>query len=236
MSFNLREAELVYTSLSKILVVAAHPDDETLGAGGTIAKLSRLGKSVHLCIVTKPYPPDWSEEIIEIKRKEVQNAAKILKIKEVTFFGFPTAKLDSILIKELADKFTELIWKLKPEMLFLPFVGDMSQDHRAVFNALSIAAKPIPSQPIRKIVSYEAPSSTEYSFNRFHYNFTPNLYVDISKEIKVKLNALKSYKTELKEFPHPRSIKGVITRAKLRGSEVGLKMAEAFLILRWVVS
>jgi len=220
--------------MENILVISAHPDDETFGAGGTIAKLVKMKKNVYWCVVTKPYPPDWTEDVIKVKRKEALNAARILGFKEIYFLEYPTAKLDTIPIKSLADEFTRLVKDLEPDTVFIPFKGDMNQDHKRVFDAMIISSKPIPTQSVKRVISYETPSSTEYSEKLCSNIFIPNLYVDITNEIKTKIESAKCYKTELKEFPHPRSLDGIIIKAKLRGMEVGVPMAEAFMIMRWI--
>ncbi len=210
----------------KILVIAPHPDDEVLGCGGAIARHSQKGDDVCLCIVTQAYEPEWTREFIEKRPKEVENVCKILGIKKVFFLGFPTVKLDTIPQKEINDKVSALIKEISPDVLYIPHSGDINKDHKIVFESALVAARPLASS-VKKIISYETLSETEWGSP-----FVPNLYVDISDTIKKKTEAMKSYESEVRDYPHPRSIEIIESHAKKRGSEAGLRFAEAFLIIR----
>jgi LmbE family N-acetylglucosaminyl deacetylase len=215
----------------KILVIAPHPDDEVLGVGGTVAKHVRMGDEVYLCVVTKAYTPDWSEEYLKNKEKEVPKVNKILGIKKTYFLDFPTVKLDTVPQKELNNRIAECVEKVKPEIIYIPHKGDINIDHRLVFDATIVATRSAPPH-LRKILSYETPSETDRAPPFKEIAFTPNVYVDITNTLKVKLKAMSAYKTELKEFPHPRSVGLLSALAKKRGAEAGLKAAEAFMLIR----
>jgi len=204
----------------RVLVIAPHPDDEVLGCGGTIKKHTNKKDEVYLCIVTKAYIPDWSQEFIENRKKEISLANQVLGIKETFFLNLPTVKLDIIGQKKLNDLISGIIKKVNPEILYLPFFRDSNKDHRMTFEAGVIASK-----NIKKVLSYSYESPL----------FAPNLYIDISETLKDKLKAMSCYKSEVKDFPHPRSLEAIKITAQKRGIESGLKMAEAFIIVREII-
>ena len=218
--------------MKKILVIAPHPDDEVLGCGGTIAKHVKEGDEVYLCIVTKGYTPDWSEEFIKNRPKEIKKSNEILGIEKTYFLNFPTAKLDTIPQKELNDSISNIVKEIKPEIVYAPHEGDLSKEHRLIFEAALVATRPKPGSSVKKILCYETLSETEWGRNLIKKMFIPNVYIDISNTLKEKLKAMKAYKSELKEYPHPRSLEIIKALAKKRGSEAGLKFAEAFMLIR----
>lgn len=214
------------------MIIAPHPDDEVSGCGGTIAKHVREGNEVYLCIVTKPYPPEWSEEEIDERRKEVFAASKILGIKQLHFLELPTVKLDTIPQKELNDKVAQVIEKVKPQVLYIPHQGDLNKDHQIVFQSVMVAIRPRSDSTLKKVLSYETLSETEWAAPGITNAFIPNIYVDISQTLGSKLKAMQEYRRELKRFPHPRSLQAISNLAKLRGSTIGVKAAEAFMLVR----
>jgi len=222
--------------MAKVLVIAPHPDDEVLGCGGTIAKHVRKGNEVYLCVVTKTYPPEWSEGEAQERKEEVFQAAKTLGIKQVHFLDLPTVKLDTIPQKELNELIAQVIDKVKPQILYIPHKGDVNKDHQAVFDAVMVAIRPKPNSTLEKVLSYETLSETEWAAPTVESAFIPNTYVDISETLDTKLEAMQEYRRELKQFPHPRSLEMLSALAKLRGSTIGVKAAEAFMLVRetWV--
>jgi LmbE family N-acetylglucosaminyl deacetylase len=216
----------------KTLVIAPHPDDEVLGCGGTIAKHAKQGDEVYLCIVTKAYTPEWSEEFLKNRPKEIEKVNKILGIKKTYFLDYPTVKLDTFPQKELNESISKIIAEVKPEIVYIPHKGDINKDHRLVFEASLVATRPI-NHKIKKILSYESLSETEWG--QPIDPFTPNVYVDISDMIKTKIEAMKAYKGEIKPYPHPRSLEMINILAKMRGGVVGLNAAEAFILIREVI-
>lgn len=219
----------------KILIIAPHPDDEVLGCGGTIKKYINRGEEVYLCIVTKAYTPDWSQEFIDNRKKEIACANKVLGIKKTFFLDLPTVKLDTVPQKKLNDLISECIEKVRPEILYIPFGGDINKDHRLVFEALLVAARPKPKYSVKKILCYEVLSETEWGSSqarKMKEIFIPNVYINIFDTLEDKLKAMSCYKSELKDYPHPRSLEVITALAKKRGSEAGLKAAEAFMLIR----
>ena len=218
----------------KILIIAPHPDDEVLGCGGTIKKHINSGDEVYLCEVTKSYTPDWTEEYIVQEMEELEDSSKFLGIKKTFLLDLPAVKLDIFGQKKLNDLLSEIIQKIKPEILYIPFYGDINSDHRLISRACLVVARPKPKSFIKKVLAYEVLSETEWGAPAFK-NFVPNVYIDISSTIKEKLKALSYYKSQLTPYPHPRSLEAIEILAKKRGTEAGLHYAEAFMLLREII-
>jgi len=216
--------------MTKILIIAPHPDDEVLGCGGTILKHVKSGDEVYLCIVTKAYTPDWSEEFLKERPKEIEESNRILGIKKTYFLDFPDAKLDTIPQKELQTAISKVVKEVNPEVVFLPHRGDAHKDHRLVFEAGLFICRPGFNSSVKKILSYEALSETEWG--KDIQEFIPHVYEDITNEIQTKIEAMRAHKSELREYPHPRSLEIVEILAKKRGSEARLKFAESFMMIR----
>jgi len=218
--------------MAKVLVIAPHSDDEVLGCGGTIVKHVSRGDEVYLCIVTKTYPPEWPEDEIKRRKEEVLRVNEILSIIKTHFLDLPTAKLDTIPQKELGDSITRIVDELKPDVVYIPHRGDVNKDHRLIFDAAVVATRPKPDSTIRKLLSYETLSETEWTAPFVENVFIPNLYVDISETLEIKLKAMSQYKLELREFPHPRSLEAISALAQIRGASIGVRAAEAFMVVR----
>jgi len=217
----------------KILIIAPHPDDETLGCGGTIAKHVHSGDHVTLCIVTTAYKPEWSDEYLEMRNKQITKAVEILGINNnVIELGYHTVKLDIIPQKEIAESLITVVNEVQPDIAYIPYKGDLHRDHRVIFESALVAMRPV-NCTVKKILAYETLSETEWG--QPIAPFIPNVYCDITETFLKKIEALKAYKTELKEFPHPRSLEAIEALAKKRGSEIGVRSAEAFSLVREVV-
>ena len=209
----------------KILVLAAHPDDEVLGMGGTIKKLTSKKNSVHLCVVTEGASAQYKDkEMIKIRRDSCIKSGKILGIEKIEFLEFPDMALDTVPHLELNQKIEKIVKNFEPEIVFTTSQNDLNRDHQIVFESTLVATRPHSSK-VKKILSYEIPSIAKESFS-------PTTYYDISKEFNSKIRALKAYSSEVNEFPHLRSIKYIESLALVRGAEVGLKKAEAFRLVR----
>lgn len=213
----------------KVLIIAPHPDDEILGCGGIIDKYKKRRHKVSLCIVTCPYTPDWSEEYIATKKNEIEKAKNIIGIDTIYFLDFPTVKLDTIPQKEINDALSGVVREVSPEIVYIPHKGDLNKDHRTVFEAALVALRPT-NNKIRRILSYETLSETEWG--QAIEPFIPNVYVDISENIKQKCDAMNAYQSEMRQAPHPRSVDIIIANAKKRGSEICVPFAEAFVLIR----
>lgn len=214
----------------KILIITPHPDDEVLGCGGTIKKYTKTGNGVFACIVTKGYTPEWSKIFLNNKLEETKKSNKILGIKKTYYLNFPTVKLDSILQKDLNDAIQGIINKVRPEIIFIPHFGDLNKDHRLIHEAALVAARPLAGNSVKKILVYETISETEWG--PLPFPFVPTVYYNINSTLKEKIKAMEAYGTELRPFPHPRSSKVIEALAVKRGSESGLGLAEAFMLIR----
>ena len=217
----------------RVLVISPHPDDEVLGCGGTIAKYVDHGDTVYLCIITTVYTPDWSEEYIQNKKVEIAKANEILGINKTYFLDLPAVKLDMVPQKQINDLLQNIVNEIRPEVVYIPWKGDLNRDHRIIFESSLVATRPTNSI-IKRILAYEILSETEWgqSIEAFH----PTVYEDISYHIAKKLDAMRSYKSELKESPHPRSLESIEILAKKRGSEVFIRHAEAFMLIREIIA
>lgn len=216
----------------KILVIAPHPDDEVLGCGGTIAKYTKIGNKVYLCVATKGYAPDWSEEFLDNRPKEIEKSNKALGFMKTYFLDYPTVKLDATPQKDLNEAISKVLDEVKPDIVYIPHKGDLNKDHRLIFESFLVAARPI-NNSVKRILSYETLSETDWG--QPIESFTPNVYVDISETFDKKIKAMKAYGSELKNCPHPRSLEIIEALAKKRGSEIGVKFAEAFMLIREII-
>lgn len=216
--------------MKKFLVVSAHPDDEVLGCGGTIKRLTSEGHEVHLCFITKAYTPDWSEKFLKDREQHIKNACAILGVKKFYKLDFPTAKLDTVPQKSINDALGKVVREIEPHTVFLPFGGDLNIDHRITFECGLVVCRPINGCTVKQLYVYEALSETEWGIQLFQ----PTLYMDITQTIDDKWKAMQAYTTELKDFPHPRSREVIEALAVKRGSEAGLKRAEAFTPIRLI--
>jgi len=223
----------------KILVVAAHPDDEVLGCGGTIAKNAE-NSDVFVTIlgegISSRYEKREQAEKTELQelQEQSQNACKILGAKEVLFFSLPDNRFDKIEFLEIVKKVEQALEKFKPDIIYTHHFGDLNIDHRLTFQAVLTACRPTEKILVREIYSFEILSSTEWSQEKIEKPFIPNVYEDISLTIEKKIKALHEYKSEIKEFPHPRSLQGIEVLAQKRGMEAGLEYAEAFELIRHI--
>ncbi|OGC08540.1 GlcNAc-PI de-N-acetylase [candidate division WOR-1 bacterium RIFOXYA2_FULL_36_21] len=222
--------------MKNVLVVAAHPDDEVLGCGGTISKLLKKGIDVAILILGEGITSRYEnrEKAMDIEQmKELKNhindAAKILKVKKNFVLNFPDNRFDSVPLLDLVKVIENVKNKFIPDVIFTHHGEDLNIDHQITFNAVLTACRAIAGEMVKQIYCFETLSSTEWSWPN---TFKPNVYVDISKTIEKKIDAMKAYKNELKEWPHPRSIKGIEILAEKRGCEVGLAYAEAFELVR----
>lgn len=221
---------------SCILVVAAHPDDEILGCGGTVARLVNSGCEVYCLIlgtgVTSRYEKNDSQRAArEIKelREQTHAANKIVGVKEVFPHDFPDNQFDSIPVLDIVKAIEKIKNKLKPDTVFTHYEKDLNIDHQMTYKAVITAARPLSNESVKEIYSFEVLSSTEWNYP---LSFAPDTFFDISETMDLKLKALKCYKSEIREFPHSRSLQAVELNAKAWGIKVGLKYVEAFKSVR----
>jgi N-acetylglucosamine malate deacetylase 1 len=221
--------------MKRILVIATHPDDEVLGCGGVIARHADSGDEVRVLIITRGVPEIFPLEQIEETRQELRAAHQILGVADVQFLDFPAPKLDSIPGYVLADSINKAIRSQSSEVVYLPHKGDLHADHRAVFEATLVAARPIDGCPVRRLLSYETLSETDWSPPTGSDVFIPTVFVDISSYLETKLAAMECYRSQLKPPPHSRSLRSLTALAQLRGGTIGIQAAECFMLIREIV-
>jgi N-acetylglucosamine malate deacetylase 1 len=219
---------------NNVLIVAPHPDDEVLGCGGTIKKLTSAGVSVYVLVVTRGKKELYSDERIENVRSEASEAHKILGVAETRFFDYPAPDLDMISLADLSRSISAVIQEYNVDTIYLPHLGDIHHDHKIVFNAGLVAARPTGSIKVRRIYAYETLSETEWAAPIGSEVFIPTRFVDINTVFQYKLQAIQCYKSQVRDFPNPRSLKAIEALAVLRGSMSGLMLAEAFMTIRTI--
>ena len=219
----------------KTLVVAPHPDDELLGCGGTLLRRSKVAGSVGWLLMTGlTKQGGWSQEKICKRAAEIAEVRKGLGISEEHLFSleFPTACLDQIPMSKLVSSVSEVFRAFKPEEVFLPYPGDAHSDHRITFEAVSACTKWFRYPSVRSVLAYETLSETDFGIDPKDTGFRPNVFVDISQQLEQKLELMRTYESEMGEFPFPRSEKAIRALARIRGLQTGFEAAEGFVLLR----
>lgn len=218
----------------KILIVSPHPDDETLGAGGSLLKFVEQGHIIYWLNITdmkKEY--GYSEKNIICRKEEIKKVKELYKIKELFNLQMEPANLEKINNRELIQKISEIINNVKPQMLILPYKNDIHSDHKIVFNAVNASSKSFRYPFIESVLCMEILSETDYALPE--EVFSPNLYIDISEYIEKKIEIMKVYKSEMGVPPFPRSEENIKSLARYRGSSCGTYYAEAFKLLKGII-
>jgi N-acetylglucosamine malate deacetylase 1 len=218
---------------STVLIVAAHPDDEVLGCGGTIAKFVEAGKKVHIIFLAdgvssrKDVSNTFKGELS--KRRAAAKAALLkLGVDSCVFGDFPDNRMDSISLLDIVKYLEQFIELFNPDVVLTHHAGDLNIDHRLTHEAVITACRPQSGNCVKTILCFEVPSSTEWQLSGLKSAFLPNWYVDITSTLHKKISALGEYDQELRKWPHPRSLKGVESLAFWRGATIGVEAAEAF--------
>ena len=227
----------------RVLVVAAHPDDEMLGCGGSIAQHALDSDEVHVLILgegltsrratsDQQKTPAKVSELASCARK----ANDLLGVSSLQLKGLPDNRLDSVDLLDIIHLIEESIDRFRPEIVYTHYGDDLNIDHRRVHEAVVTACRPVPQGCVKTLLFFEIPSSTEWQIPRETHGFVPNWFNDVSVTLEKKLLALACYESEIRPWPHPRSIKGVEHLARWRGATVGVEAAEAFVLGRAVRS
>jgi len=216
----------------KALVIAPHPDDETIGAGGVIARHIVLGDEISWCVVTQGYTPQWSEDTLAKVPQQINAVQKHYGFKNVYRLGFPTVKLNTVPHIELCNALQNVIGEIKPDIVYTTSRNDTNLDHRIVYDCTVVATRPLPGNCVHRVLSYEIGYTNHFGAPSGTCMFQPNIFVDISKYLDKKLSAMKIYETELRPSPHPRNIDGLRILAQERGLCVGYEAAECFELVR----
>jgi LmbE family N-acetylglucosaminyl deacetylase len=225
--------------MKKVLIIAAHPDDEVLGCGGTIATHARQGGEVYCLILgegatSRQNPQGKVERESEVKQLRAQagKAAKMLGIREVFFRDLPDNCFDTVPLLDVVKVIEEHVKRLEPKVIYTHHGGDLNIDHVTTHRAVLTATRPMKEKTVREIYVFEVASSTEWAFHQFEPHFRPNVFVEISETLSLKIKAMSLYKTESRIFPHPRSPKMMQAIARRWGSVAGCEAAEAFELIR----
>jgi hypothetical protein len=223
----------------KILAIVSHPDDEIIGCGGSLIKHVKQGDTVKV-IFTSESEMARNKDLHKVRKssllrqKIALNISKILKFEKPIFLNFKNLSLTRQEVTEMNASLKQIIEKYKPSIIYTHTPKDIHHDHRKTFEATIIATKPQNSFLIKKILTFEIPSSTDCNFSNEIKNFFPNYFVNIKNEINLKIKILKKYKEEIKSYPNSRSLKGIANLNMYRGNVVSLNFAEAFELIRYV--
>jgi LmbE family N-acetylglucosaminyl deacetylase len=225
-----------------VLVVAAHPDDEVLGCGGTIARMADAGQSVHVLLFADGENSRAAGDgasvttaAVVARNAAAERACRTLRCASVECLTLPDNRMDGQILIDVVKEIEERIVRYVPKIVLTHHGGDVNVDHRVVHQAVIVACRPVPGHPVNELLFFEIPSSTEWRPPGLGDSFVPNYFVDISTTLDRKMSALESYASELRDFPHPRSRLAIEALARWRGATVGVAAAEAFVLGRKIV-
>ncbi|ACA85869.1 PIG-L deacetylase family protein [Shewanella woodyi] len=220
----------------KVLVIAPHADDESLGCGGTILKHIDIGDEVHWLIVTgMSLDSGFSEEQINIRKDEIAKVGLLYKFKQVHELFLPPASLDCLPKKNIISAISSVIQSVEPELIYTAYRNDAHSDHEVVFDAITASSKTFRYPSIKRILAYETLSETDFGLKPEDGGFKPNVFVDISDFLEQKLNILDHFESEMSHFPFPRSRKAISSLSFVRGVQAGCESAEAFMLLKEII-
>jgi LmbE family N-acetylglucosaminyl deacetylase len=225
-----------------VAVIAAHPDDEVLGCGGTLARMALEGRKVHILLVADGETSRFgngnaagASAFVATRHMAAESAREVLGCTSVEVLSLPDNRLDRFDLLDLVKHFESFLRRHRPSTLLTHHAGDVNIDHRLVHEAAIAACRPSPGTPINELLFFEIPSSTEWRPAGSAHPFVPNWFVDISGTMEKKMRALEAYQSEMRPFPHPRSARAVEALARWRGASAGLEAAEAFVLGRNIV-
>ena len=219
--------------MNKVLVISPHPDDETLGCGGTLIRHKKEGDEIHWLIMTSVNSSE--KKIHSVKEKEIEEVSKAYNFDSTSRTKFLTSELDSAPRKEIIQVISKVFEEIQPNYLYLPFKNDIHSDHSIVFDAAASCTKSFRYPYVKKVMIYETISETEFSIRPDREQFKPNLWIDISDYIDEKIEIMSLYESEIGKEPFPRSEQNIRSLAKFRGSTVGALSAEAFILLKEII-
>jgi len=225
--------------MKTILVVAAHPDDEVLGCGGTIARFCESA-AIHILILgegcTSRYDSRSEASKVELERigKAARSAAKVLGAQSITLESFPDNQFDEPPLLSIVKCVEKVLGEIRPDVVYTHHPSDLNIDHKITFQAVLTSTRPLPNCSVKELYTFETPSATEWSFHQNHPVFKPNVFIDVSQSIENKLQAMEFYETEIRSFPHPRSLEALKAICRRWGTVVSREYVEAFELVRWV--
>jgi len=221
-----------------VLICAAHPDDEVLGCGGTIARLAKEGNDVYIAILGEgitsrsAHREDADPSLIRQLHDRSRKVAKLLGAKDLWMYSLPDNRFDTIPLLDAVKIIEDLIKLVQPRMIYTQHGGDLNIDHVVAFRAALTASRPMVGCPVKAVYSFPVASSSEWAFHQFSPAVQPNIFVDISSTLDLKIEAMQLYESETRPFPHPRSPEALRAAAQYWGSVVGFSAAEAFHCIR----
>ena len=222
----------------KVLIVAAHPDDEVLGCFGTVARLVKEGYEAYTLILGEGKTSRDAQRVVDkrlddikILNNEINNANNVIGIKKVFIESFPDNRFDSVDLLDIIKTILKVKEEVRPDIIFTHYENDLNIDHQITYKAVITATRPMKDESVKEIYSFEILSSTEWNYP---LSFSPDTFFDISNTIDLKIEAMREYASELCIHPHPRSLEGIEYNAKYRGMSVGVNMAEAFKCIRTI--
>jgi LmbE family N-acetylglucosaminyl deacetylase len=219
--------------MNKILVVAVHPDDETIGCGGTLLKLKNSGSEIHWLIATDVDESiGYDRAFVQSRSVEIEKVGKAYGFSGIHRLKLPSARVETVTVGEIVRRMSDVIKTVDPDTLFLPFRGDVHSDHRIVFDAAFSCTKSFRFPSIRRLYMMETLSETEFAPAIPGHTFVPNSFVDISEMFEKKLEIMSLYRSELAEHPFPRSVTNIKALATYRGATSGYGFAESFMLLK----
>ena len=223
----------------RVLIVAAHPDDEVLGCGATAARHARSGEEVHVLILAEGITSRSLKRKTRSRQSELSalrasavSAGDILGAATVTLGKFPDNRMDSVNLLDVVKVVETFIHRLRPQIVYTHHGGDLNIDHRLTQQAVVTACRPVAKHPVESLLFFEVPSSTEWQAPCRDLDFRPSWFINVSETLAVKIEALKAYSSEIRPWPHPRSVRAVEHLAGWRGSTIGVSAAEAFMVGR----
>ena len=221
----------------RVLTISAHPDDETLGCGGTMLTHRAAGDELHWLVITAAHPPQWPADVVERKAEEVRQVASAYGISQTVKLGLPTVRLDTVPLIDVIGRIRDCIADVRPDVVYLPHDGDVHTDHHVVFQATMSVLKAFYMRQfgVRAILSYETLSSTEAAPPHPFRAFIPTVYRDVSSHLDRKIAIMDLYASERQADPLPRGPSAIRALARYRGATAGVEYAEAFMLIREVI-
>ncbi len=219
--------------MNKVLVISPHPDDETLGCGGTLIRHKKEGDEIHWLIMTNVNSSE--KKFHSVKEKEIGEVSKAFNFNSTSRTKFTTSQLDSVPRKEIIQVISKVFEEIQPNFLYLPFKNDIHSDHSIVFDAAASCTKSFRNPYVKRVMIYETISETEFAIRPDKEQFKPNLWIDISDYIDKKVEIMSLYESEIGKEPFPRSEQNIRSLANFRGSTAGVLSAEAFILLKEII-
>ena len=226
-------------NIKKLLIVAAHPDDEVLGCGATVARLVQEGHIAYVLILgegvtSRDETRNRTAKLAEIDDLKVESleANRLIGIKEIYFHDFADNRFDTVSLLDIVKVIESYKKKIQPDIIFTHFRNDLNIDHQIVYRAVITAARPLPDETVKAIYSFESFSSTEWNFP---LSFSPTIFINVENTLELKLQAFRAYDSERRNYPHPRSVEAIRRYAEKWGTTVGCKAAEAFELVRLIL-